>query len=56
MKISPTQYAKTLLELTENKSEQESLAVVIKFVQQLKKDGQMKNAGAIMEKFKQLYN
>jgi F-type H+-transporting ATPase subunit delta len=56
MKISTSQYAKTLLELTENKSEQESLAVVIKFVQQLQKDGQLKNAPKIMEKFGQLYN
>jgi F-type H+-transporting ATPase subunit delta len=56
MKVSATQYARTLLELTENKSEQEISAVVVKFAEQMKKDGQLKNAGAIMEKFSELYN
>jgi len=56
MKITTKQYAQTLLDLTENKSEQEVSAIVQKFADQLKKDGQLKNAGKIMEKFSQLYN
>jgi F-type H+-transporting ATPase subunit delta len=56
MKVSPTQYARTLLELTENKSEQEVSVVVKKFAEQLKKDGQMKNIRAIMEKFSDLHD
>lgn len=56
MKISIKQYAQTLFELTDGKSEQEISDVVKSFSGQLKKDGQMKNAGKIMEKFSQLYN
>ena len=56
MKITTKQYAQTLLDLTENKSEQEVPAIVQKFADQLKKDGQLKNAGKIMEKFSELYN
>ncbi|KKQ06863.1 MAG: ATP synthase subunit delta [Candidatus Moranbacteria bacterium GW2011_GWE2_36_40] len=56
MKISTTQYAKTLLELTENKSQEDVLVIVKKFAEQLKADGQLKNAGKIMEKFGELYN
>ncbi|MDD5397369.1 MAG: ATP synthase F1 subunit delta [Candidatus Moranbacteria bacterium] len=56
MKVSATQYAKTLFELTENKSQEDVLAIVKKFSEQLKKDGQLKNAGKIMEKFGEIYN
>ncbi len=56
MKITTKQYAQTLLDLTENKSEQEVSAIVQKFAAVLKNDGQLKNAGKIMEKFSQLYN
>ena len=56
MKITTKQYAQTLLDLTENKSEQEVLAIVQKFAEILKNDGQLKNAGKIMEKFSELYN
>lgn len=56
MKITPQQYAKTLLELTDGKSEQEVLNVVKKFAEVLRKDGQIKNAGKIMEKFSEMYN
>jgi len=56
MKISITQYSKALLELTENKSESEVLNIVKKFAQQLKADGQLKNAGKITEKFAELYD
>lgn len=56
MKISIKQYAKTLLELAAGKSEQELSVVVKKFALQLKKDGQLKNAKKIMEKFSELYD
>ena len=56
MKVTALQYAKTLLELTENKTEKEISAVVASFADVLKKDGQMKNAGKIMEKFSEIYN
>lgn len=56
MKITVKQYSQTLLELTDGKSEQEVLKVVQEFAQQLKKDGQLKNAKQIMEKFAELYN
>jgi len=56
MKVSTLQYAKTLLELTENKSQEDVLDIVKKFADQLKKDGQLKNAGKIMEKFSDIYN
>lgn len=56
MKITAQQYAKTLLELTDGKTEQAVSGVVKKFVEILKKDGQIKNAGKIMEKFSEIYN
>lgn len=56
MKISITQYAKTLFELTNGKSEQEVLEVVKNFANQLKLDGQIKNVENIIGKFTQLYN
>lgn len=56
MKVSTQQYAKTLLELTDGKSEQEVLDIVKKFAEVLKKDGQLKNAKNIIEKFSDLYN
>ncbi len=56
MKISTQQYAQTLLDLTDGKSEQEALDVLAKFAEQLKSDGQLKNADKIMEKFSDLYN
>lgn len=56
MKVSKAQYAKTLLELTDGKSEQEVSAIVQKFAEMLKNDGQLKNAGNIMKKFSELYN
>lgn len=56
MKITPTQYAQTLLELTEKKSEQEVSDIVKSFAEKLKKDGQIGNAKKIMEKFSELYN
>ena len=56
MKISTLQYAQTLLDLTDGKSQQEVLTVLAKFAEQLKSDGQLKNADKIMEKFSDLYN
>ncbi|HOX10681.1 MAG TPA: ATP synthase F1 subunit delta [Candidatus Moranbacteria bacterium] len=56
MKITVQQYAKTLLELTDRKTEQAVSDVVKKFAEVLKKDGQIKNAGKIMEKFSEIYN
>lgn len=56
MKVSIKQYSQTLFDLTDGKSEQEVLDVVRRFAEQLKKDGQLKNAGKIMEKFSDIYN
>lgn len=56
MKVSIKQYSQTLFDLTDGKSEQEVLGVIQEFAQQLKKDGQLKNAGKIMEKFADIYN
>ena len=56
MKVSTIQYARTLLELTENKSQEEILVVVKKFAEILKENGQIKNTARIMEKYAELYN
>jgi F-type H+-transporting ATPase subunit delta len=56
MKISVNQYAKTLLELTDGKTEQEASDIVKKFADILKKDGQLKNAHSIIEKFSEVFN
>jgi F-type H+-transporting ATPase subunit delta len=56
MKISVKQYSQTLFDLTDGKSEQDVLLIVKKFAEQLKNDGQLKNAERIMEKFGELYN
>ncbi|MDD5463967.1 MAG: ATP synthase F1 subunit delta [Candidatus Moranbacteria bacterium] len=56
MKVSIKQYSQTLFDLTEGKSEQDVLDIVKKFAEQLRNDGQLKNAGKIMEKFGELYN
>ncbi len=56
MKVTAQQYAKTLLELTDGKTEQTVSDVVKKFAEVLKKDGQIKNAGKIIEKFSEVYN
>lgn len=56
MKATAIQYAKTLLDLTENKTEKEISDVIARFVDVLKKDGQMKNSGKIIEKFTELFN
>lgn len=56
MKVSIQQYAKTLLEITENKTEKEISNIIARFAEILKKDGQIKNTSKIIEKFSELYN
>lgn len=56
MKISIKQYSQTLFKLTDGKSEQEVLSIVLKFAEQLKNDGQLKNSDKIIEKFSELHN
>ena len=56
MKITNQQYAKTLLELTENKTEKEISDIITHFIDVLRKGKQMKNAQKIIEKFSGLYN
>jgi len=56
MKITAQQYAKTLLELTENKTEKEISGIALRFIDVLKKGKQMKNALKIIGKFSELYN
>lgn len=56
MKITTQQYAKTLLELTENKTEKEVGGTVECFVDVLKRNGQIKNVAKIIEKFSDEYN
>lgn len=56
MKITVTQYANTLYELTDGKSKQDIDGVVAVFLKVLKKNGQLKMAGKIIAKFNDLYN
>lgn len=56
MKITATQYATTLYELTQDKNESEIDSVAKKFIEMLAKNGQLKMAGKIIEKFSEIYN
>ncbi len=56
MKISATQYAKTLYDLTEGKEKSQVDAIAKKFTEFLIKNGQLKLAGKIIEKFGEIYN
>lgn len=56
MKITATQYATTLHELTQDKSKSEIDAVVKKFAEQLIKNRKNRLAGKIIEKFSGIYN
>lgn len=56
MKISIKQYAQALYEMTLNKSEVESGAIVENFVKELAKNNQLKLMPKIVEKFEQIYN
>ncbi len=56
MKVSPTQYATTLYELTKDKNKSEIDAVVKKFTEQLIKNRKNRLFGKIIEKFGGIYN
>jgi len=56
MKISSKQYAQTLFELTQDKSENDIDNVVRKFAEVLKKNKQMKLFADIIKKFSDSYN
>jgi F-type H+-transporting ATPase subunit delta len=56
MKITTQQYAKTLLELTENKTEKEISDIALRFADVLKKGKKMKNTSKIIEKFSEVFN
>jgi len=56
MKITATQYATTLYELTQDKNKSEVDSVARKFIERLAKNGQLKMAGKIIEKFNGIYN
>ncbi len=56
MKVTSLQYAKTLFDLTDGKTEQEVSDIIGKFAEQLKKDGNLKDAKKVMEKFSELFN
>jgi F-type H+-transporting ATPase subunit delta len=56
MKITATQYANTLYELTDGKSKQDVDGVVAGFLKVLQKNSQLKMAGKIIEKFNGIYN
>ncbi len=56
MKITATQYANTLYELAEGKKEVQINAITKKFTELLIKNGQLKLAGKIIEKFSEIYN
>lgn len=56
MKINSMQYAKSLYELTENKSRRDVDNIIVKFTELLKKNNQLKMADKIIAKFNDLYN
>lgn len=56
MKISTTQYAKSLYEVTAEKSKHEIDGVVAGFLKVLRKKNQMKLTKKIIEKFSEIYN
>lgn len=56
MKITATQYANTLYELTADKPKQEINNVIASFARVLMKNNQLKMAGKIIEKFNGIYN
>lgn len=56
MKITATQYAKSLYELTDGKAKQDVNGVVAGFLRVLQKNNQLKMAGKIIEKFNGIYN
>lgn len=56
MKITATQYAKTLFELTADKSQKEIDVVVANFVKLLNQKRQLKLAPKVMVKFNEIWN
>lgn len=56
MKITTTQYANTLYDLTEGKEKARVNSIVEKFTALLIKNRQIKLAGKIIEKFSEIYN
>jgi len=56
MKVSVTQYAKTLHESVKNKSQKEISGIISQFVKMLAKNNQIKNSGKIINKFRDIYN
>lgn len=56
MKITATQYAKSLYEMTEQKSQNEIKDIIANFLKVLRKNRHLKLAKKIMEKFSEIYN
>lgn len=56
MRITANQYAKSLYELTTEKSQQEINAVIANFIKLLQKSRKMKLADKIIAKFSEIYN
>lgn len=56
MKISASQYGKTLYEITRGKSSKEVDDILIDFIKLLSRNNQIRSAEEIMEKFREIYN
>jgi F-type H+-transporting ATPase subunit delta len=56
MKVSVKQYANILFDLTQNKSESEIDKVIVRFVAQMKKTGDLKKSCDIIRQFGIVYN
>ena len=56
MRYTATQYAKTLWEITEGKSENEIQESISGFLRILIKNGDMKLKNAVMKRFSEIYN
>ena len=56
MKVKSKQYAQTLFELTQGKSESEIDALVLKFVDNLKRNGDFKKSDDVLKDFVKIYN
>ncbi|OGI16791.1 MAG: ATP synthase F1 subunit delta [Candidatus Moranbacteria bacterium RBG_19FT_COMBO_42_6] len=56
MKITTTQYARTLHEAVKDKSQEEISGIISGFVKILAKNNQIKNGGKIIAKFGDIYN
>lgn len=56
MKITTTQYARTLHESVKNKSQKEISGIISGFVKILSRDNQIRNSGKIIAKFSDIYN